>query len=836
MNETLRQTDCSDVFMKVAGLLAMPSGQLEDKLKSIIILDRLAPFVDAEKMMVTQTLASMINSRGDEHRPDGPNALRLLARIGDEHSPVNVLTNNIKAVMSGQSPRFVAAASMAALSFAAIKPDLAPSYQKFAENALRDTKKSGASHHLLLSLLYALREGDINEMLHFMTRTYRPNTTNELGCESFVRICESLAKKIIATQHNAVEPVRALLSAVRSTMTASSSLMVSFEGVRVILTMPRQYVDEQTRTFAFTQISILLEPRHGAIRLLGAVRLVSTIAPLHPDMISVQAFTDRLRALTTNPNHMIACYALIALLNSSVVSQAGVADVVQSIVTIMHTIPEHLKAFVLQSVMKFATKFKETHGPVLTMLAASLREEGSLDLKASIFHVIREIVTVNPAQREAGLLHLCEFLEDCEYATIATAILHLLAEHVPRLPYPERFIRVICNRLLLENVIQRTVAIDALLRIAAADDVQPTLKASITHILSTFRDEPEDDVRDRVAMALYILQGDGRPEARDVIFPVEKDVDAVLKALEDVDPTTIDPAAALCVGVTLEQPLIPEEPELTVTLPTETDEAVTGKALVAHQAETELTDPHSQAYVRYKKVIFERCILIEFTVRNTYGSDLALSRPRMVLTPVDGLQADIEPLPSATSIAPDEEGAIFVKVSPKSGDLPIGAFTCRLEFIATEEGDDDGFEEAIDIHHPVELLTADYVVPVAIPTIERFRLITEGFAAKENQVTTKFVLPPTTQPSSLEKSLAQMLNMHSMPIPADDALLAGLAPLRTKCFSYGLSGRFVFAPGDAGLMIAVVCAYKGTDGDVTLAMRVRAATHDMCNIVVQSVA
>lgn len=57
----------------------------------------------------------------------------------------------------------------------------------------------------------------------------------------------------------------------------------------------------------------------------------------------------------------------------------------------------------------------------------------------------------NPEAKEAGLAHLCEFIEDCEHTVLATRILHLLGQEGPRTPQPAKYIRFIYNRIILEN-------------------------------------------------------------------------------------------------------------------------------------------------------------------------------------------------------------------------------------------------------------------------------------------------------------------------------------------------------------------------------------------------
>ena len=58
---------------------------------------------------------------------------------------------------------------------------------------------------------------------------------------------------------------------------------------------------------------------------------------------------------------------------------------------------------------------------------------------------------VIPESKNDGLFHLCEFIEDCEFTTLATRVLHLLGDAGPSAPSPASFIRYIYNRVILEN-------------------------------------------------------------------------------------------------------------------------------------------------------------------------------------------------------------------------------------------------------------------------------------------------------------------------------------------------------------------------------------------------
>ena len=84
-------------------------------------------------------------------------------------------------------------------------------------------------------------------------------------------------------------------------------------------------------------------------------------------------------------------------------------------------------------------------------IAVFLFCQGGFEYKRAIVDCIISIVEENPESKEAGLAHLCEFIEDCEHTVLATKILHLLGKEGPRTPVPSKYIRFIFNRVVLEN-------------------------------------------------------------------------------------------------------------------------------------------------------------------------------------------------------------------------------------------------------------------------------------------------------------------------------------------------------------------------------------------------
>lgn len=52
---------------------------------------------------------------------------------------------------------------------------------------------------------------------------------------------------------------------------------------------------------------------------------------------------------------------------------------------------------------------------MMQFLSSMLRDEGGFEYKKAIVNTIIAIIDEDGEGKEAGLIHLCEFIEDCEH-------------------------------------------------------------------------------------------------------------------------------------------------------------------------------------------------------------------------------------------------------------------------------------------------------------------------------------------------------------------------------------------------------------------------------------
>lgn len=66
----------------------------------------------------------------------------------------------------------------------------------------------------------------------------------------------------------------------------------------------------------------------------------------------------------------------------------------------------------------------------MNFLSNILREEGGFEYKKAIVDSIVILIRDIPDAKESGLLHLCEFIEDCEFTYLSTQVIPLSIKYI----------------------------------------------------------------------------------------------------------------------------------------------------------------------------------------------------------------------------------------------------------------------------------------------------------------------------------------------------------------------------------------------------------------------
>ena len=187
----------------------------------------------------------------------------------------------------------------------------------------------------------------------------------------------------------------------------------------------------------------------------------------------------------------------------------------------MTEITDEFKVTIVEAVRTLALKFPNKQSGFLTFLSGILRDEGGFEFKRAVVEAIMDLIRFVPEAKEDALATLCEFIEDCEFTKLAVRILFLLGREGPSTLQPTKYIRYIYNRVVLENAIVRAAATSALakfgvgyvvvhvwLRLTLSSQKDAEIKKSVHVLLTRCLDDVDDEVRDRAALNLRLMDED----------------------------------------------------------------------------------------------------------------------------------------------------------------------------------------------------------------------------------------------------------------------------------------------------------------------------------------
>ena len=271
--------------------------------------------------------------------------------------------------------------------------------------------------------------------------------------------------------------------------------MVIYEAASAIVSLHCTTTKELAS--AVSVLQLLCSSPRPSLRY-AAVKTLNKISISHP--AAVTACNLDLENLITDQNRSIATLAITTLLKTG--NESSVDRLMKQISSFMSEISDEFKIVVVEAIQSLCLKFPRKHTVMMNFLASMLRDDGGYEYKRAIVNTIIAIIEDNPDAKEAGLSHLCEFIEDCDYLPLATRILHLLGREGPRTTTPAKYIRYIYNRVILESAEVRAAAVSALAKFGASSD---DLLASVLVLLNRTMLDEDDEVRDRASFYHAIL-------------------------------------------------------------------------------------------------------------------------------------------------------------------------------------------------------------------------------------------------------------------------------------------------------------------------------------------
>lgn len=382
------------------------------------------------------------------------------------------------------------AALVSSLHLAATSGDVVKRWANEAQEALNSDNIMVQYH--ALGLLYHIRKTDRLAVTKLVNRLIRQNLKSPYALCMLIRITSKLIEEDEAAGGS---NDNSMLEFIEKCLREKSEMVV-YEAAHALVKLKQTTARELAPAISILQL-FCASPK--ATLRFAAVRTMNKVAIAHP--VAITTCNLDLEGLITDSNRSVATLAITTLLKTG--AESSVERLMKQIATFVAEISDEFKVVIVQAIKSLCTKFPRKHAIMINFLSQMLREEGGLDYKTSIVETMITIIEENVDAKEAGLSHLCEFIEDCEHTLLAVRILHLLGKEGPFSATPSKYIRFIYNRVILENATVRAAAVSALAQFGA---VCPNLLHNILVLLGRCQMDTDDEVRDRATYYLTILQ------------------------------------------------------------------------------------------------------------------------------------------------------------------------------------------------------------------------------------------------------------------------------------------------------------------------------------------
>uniref|UniRef100_A0A8D0UET3 Coatomer subunit gamma n=1 Tax=Sus scrofa TaxID=9823 RepID=A0A8D0UET3_PIG len=711
--------------------------------------------ISEDVIIVTSSLTKDMTGKEDVYR--GP-AIRALCRITDG-TMLQAIERYMKQAIVDKVSSVSSSALVSSLHMMKISYDVVKRWVNEAQEAASSDNIMVQYH--ALGVLYHLKKNDrlaVSKMLNKFTKC---GLKSQFAYCMLIRIASRLLKE---NEEGHESPVFDFIES----CLRNKHEMVIYEAASAIIHLPNCSARELAP--AVSVLQLFCSSPKPALRY-AAVRTLNKVAMKHPS--AVTACNLDLENLITDSNRSIATLAITTLLKTG--SESSVDRLMKQISSFVSEISDEFKVVVVQAISALCQKYPRKHSVMMTFLSNMLRDDGGFEYKRAIVDCIINIVEENPESKEAGLAHLCEFIEDCEHTVLATKILHLLGKEGPRTPVPSKYIRFIFNRVVLEN-----------------EAVRAGLTVSVPGMekaLHQYTLEPSEKPFDMKSIPLAMAP----------VFEQKSEITLVATKSEKLAPSRQD----------IFQEQLAAIPEFMNLGP-----------LFKSSEPVQLTEAETEYFVRCVKHMFTHHVVFQFDCTNTLNDQL-LEKVTVQVEPSDSYEV-LCCIPAA-SLPYNQPGICYTLVRLPDDDsiAAAGTFSCTMKFTVRDCDPDTGVpaEEGYDdeyVLEDLEVTVSDHIQKVLKP----------NFAAAWEEVGDTFEKEETFALSStktLEEAVSNIITFLGMqPCERSDKVpenknshalyLAGV--YRGGC---DLLVRSRLALADGVTMQVTVRSKEGTPVDVILA-------------------
>ena len=866
--QQLSGVEATDVFFGVTKLFMSDDASLRRMV--YLFIKEVAETCDPDDVIiVTSCLTKDMTCDVDLYRA---NALRVLARIVDA-AMLGAIERYVKQAVVDSSGQVSSSALVSAAHLFRKSPDCAAVVKRWISETTEATQSPNEMVQFhAMQLLYQIKSHDRLGVSKLVQQYSERNTLKSpLALVLLIRYATKLLHDEAAEGRGSLQDgshmARTGFQLLESSLRHKSEMVV-YEASRAICNLPQ--IEPQDLSPAVSVLQLFLSSPKPAVRF-ASMRTLASVANVHPRVVA--KCNEDLEALIGDGNRSIATLAITTLLKTG--SENSVDRLLKQISAFLTDIADEYKISVVRSLQQLCLTYPSKHRVLVGFLSNFLREEGGFDFKRSIVASIVSLIRLVPETTESSLLHLCEFIEDCEFTMLSTQILHLLGELGPTTSAPARYIRFIYNRVILENSAVRAAAVSALSKFAAQC---PSLRSSITTLLKRSLNDEDDETRDRSALAVTIIEDamenfpyvpppeDAEAEEIPADNPAEDDTAAYVlleplpmsfdklerslkaytvtpNAMDSPDPISVDAlpivedtaaetyAATSGMSDSMDVDVVAlgapvEEKKKEIVDPAAAVYAIPELAALGRTFRSsqpvQLTESETEYVVQCIKHIFPNHVVLQFTIQNTI-EEQRLENVTVVLDDSDAESFTVSGEIAVDGITYGETKSCFTVLEREAGSaLSPCTMACELRFTVvqvdpvTGEAEGDTFEEEYPLED-LEISTADFMAKVSVPD---FRKAWDAIG-NDNEVLEKFAL----QFKRLEDAVAAVIDFLGMQ-PCDGT--AAIKPnLGGKPHMLHLSG--VFVSGEKVLGRAQI-AMQG-DSSVVLKIAVRSDNSDVSRMV-----
>lgn len=701
--ESFTKVEATEVFFSVTKLFQSKDTGLRRMV--YLIIKELSPSSD-EVIIVTSSLMKDMNSKIDMYRA---NAIRVLCRIIDG-TLLTQIERYLKQAIVDKNPVVSSAALVSGLHLLKTNPEIVKRWSNEVQEGIQS--RSALVQFHALALLHQIRQNDRLAVSKLVGSLTRGSVRSPLAQCLLIRYTSQVIRDMANHGQSGERPFYEFLES----CLRHKAEMVILEAARAITELDG--VTSRELTPAITVLQLFLSSPRPVLRF-AAVRTLNKVAMTHP--MAVTNCNIDMESLISDQNRSIATLAITTLLKTG--NESSVERLMKQITNFMSDIADEFKIVVVDAIRSLCVKFPLKYRSLMTFLSNILREEGGFEYKRAIVDSIVTIIRDIPDAKESGLLHLCEFIEDCEFTYLSTQILHFLGIEGPNTSDPSKYIRYIYNRVHLENATVRAAAVSTLAKFGFMVE---SLKPRITVLLKRCIYDSDDEVRDRATLYLSVLGGDGTvdtdKESKDFLFgslevplvnmetslknyePSEEafDINSVPKEVKSQPlaekkaqgkkPTGLGaPPAAPASGFDGYERLLSSIPEF----------AAFGK-LFKSSLPVELTEAETEYAVNVVKHIFDSHVVFQYNCTNTIPEQL-LERVNVIVDASEAEEFSEVTSKALNSLPYDSPGQAFVVFEKPAGVPAVGKFSNTLTFVVKEvdpstgEAEDDGVEDEYQI-------------------------------------------------------------------------------------------------------------------------------------------